>query len=375
MMNKICLSRFLIGLFSFFLFNAPTSLAFDCSKNIIPEKSLLIIDKDIVNSPNAKSNGSFGFATLFKRALVHDSQAGEAAYDWLNQFHEVKTFNGYKLPERRPKPLFDIWPIKRHAASSQSRPALDLDKAPFVLLAIVFRPDLATTKGFGELRFVFGAIDKNGDAPDLGIIFEFSLTPSSRYPTKKSWFEAFASLSNASNHKDYLNKLSTLVDSGTEPSGGLTRLAKLRTNDQFFGQGWDLREFVVDQARAKISTHEVDKTPDFALARAKQAKLVNWINRNSKFILANDYSLPKEFRSASAFFLDDQFQWLKDSGIEEDVRQKFAENTCSGCHGGETNTSFFHIRPRQADDEAIISDFLKRNIQERSEILKGELCD
>jgi hypothetical protein len=33
-------------------------------------------------------------------------------------------------------------------------------------------------------------------------------------------------------------------------------------------------------------------------------------------------------------------------------------NTCNGCHGGETNTSFLHIRPRQVGEKAFLSRYL-----------------
>jgi hypothetical protein len=350
--------------------------SFDCSAKIIPEKSLLITDLAVVNSQRAQPLGSFGFSGLLKRGLVNSDYAGEAVYDWLMQYKRITTFNGYRLPERRPKPLLDLWPFAPYSSNHRQDPALDLGKAPLNLLAIAFRPDLASANSFGEARFLFGVVDQVGLPRDMTVILEFSLHRSNLFPTKKAWFQAIANLSHASDERDYLRQLERLTEEATYPFSGHTRLAKLRTNDQFFGQGWDLREFVVDEQKNNLRINTVEKTPDFSLNGTKQSELISWIKGNAAEIMKDNYSLPKEFGSGSAFFLDNEFRWLQDnSEIDEDLRHHFAENTCSGCHGAETATEFFHVHPRRPDERSVISDYLAGNLHGRAELLKSELCD
>jgi hypothetical protein len=355
---------------------AARGVAFDCHKNVIPERSLLITDLSIVNGPASHLQGPFSFETLLRRGLVNSDFAEEAVYDWLMQYKRVTSFNGYRLPDRRPKPLLDLWPFSSRSDEHRSGGTLDLGKAPFNLLGIAFRPDLSSTDSFGEARFIFGVVDRVGLPRDMTVIFEFSLRRSNLFPTKNAWFEALANLSATNESEEYLRQLKRIVEEATYPHAGHTRLAKLRTNEQFFGQGWDMREFVVDGNKQRFAINSVEKTPDFSLSVEKQSELVAWIKSNALDVMRNSYSLPKEFESGSAFFLDNLFRWFDDfPDMDEDLRHQFAENTCSGCHGAETGTDFFHVRPRRSNQPSNVSRYLTNKLRDRADLLKSEICD
>jgi hypothetical protein len=44
-------------------------------------------------------------------------------------------------------------------------------------------------------------------------------------------------------------------------------------------------------------------------------------------------------------------------GVSSDARHKFSLNTCNGCHGRETNTSFLQISPREVGEQSSLSQF------------------
>jgi hypothetical protein len=62
------------------------------------------------------------------------------------------------------------------------------------------------------------------------------------------------------------------------------------------------------------------------------------------------------FLAGSAF--NDFFFWSGPGITDPDARFHASVNTCNGCHGPETNTSFLMISPRSIGTEAGLSPFL-----------------
>ena len=241
-------------------------------------------------------------------------------------------------------------------------------KAPLRLAAIVYRQDL------NEGRFVFGATDPQTGTRDFAVIFEFGLPAQA---DADFWPQAFASLSTMSHGQDFNKELQSLTDLFTKPSEG-TRLNQVRSNEQYFGQGWEMREFRVNAAGTALVIGTVKQTPDVSLnAGSGNAKLIEWVKGHGAEIKSGNYELPVELRSGSGFLEDDHFKWLKNGeqqGIEPAVRTAFAMNTCSGCHGRETETRFLHIAPRLAIEPAKLSKFLVDELKVRKSTLTKTVC-
>ena len=66
--------------------------------------------------------------------------------------------------------------------------------------------------------------------------------------------------------------------------------------------------------------------------------------------------------------LINQLDYWQAPGISEpELRHKFSLNTCDGCHGGETFTSFFHVLPRPEGLQSRLSSFLTGSVMQDPE--------
>lgn len=345
--------------------------ASDCNLEIDPDRSLLITDLSVVNDRRAQTGGAWNFETIFKKAVGDAPSPGAIAYKWLHQISTVPSYNGYRLPSRSAGPLFNIWPLD---TSSTDNLALDLTKNPFTLLAIVFRTDLAN-ESFGEGRFIFGVTDPFRGPQDMTLIFEFTMQATPNLPTQKSWYQAIANLSKLDYGATYNRALQNLTNEFTYPYSGGSQLRRLRTNEQYFGQGWDFREFRYDRRERQLLITAVDKTPDFTLNSDENTELVTWISENKAAVLSGNYQLPRKFVSGSAFLLDDTFTWFaRNPNLDSETKKSFAENTCNGCHGQTTKTSFLHLAPRTTNEESMRSNYLSEHLLIRKQQLQEFLC-
>lgn len=344
-----------------------------CDVIVDPGRSLLITDLSVVNDRRTQTGGAWSFASIFKQAVAEAPYPGVIAYSWLHQYSVLSSYNGYALPVRSSGPLFNIWPIER---TSPGQPfALDLTKNPFNLLAIVLRTDINNGL-FGEGRFIFGVNDPQRGPQDMTVIFEFLMQPTPNLPTKKSWYQAIANLSKLEYGDSYNRALQRLTGEFTYPYSGSTQLKRLRTNDQFFGQGWDMREFRYDRGERRLMMTTVENTPDLSLDTEDRSELVDWLNENRESIITGTYSIPGKFSSGSSFLLDDTFNWFKNNtNLDPELKREFAKNTCSGCHGPATRTSFLHIAPRFNFEESKRSEHLEEDLLERKKILEDFLCE
>jgi hypothetical protein len=326
-------------------------------------KSLVITDLTVVNDARASKTGAWSFARVFGAALPGASKLGEAAYDWLDLFGSVTSVNGFAVAPRTPGPMLQNWP---ELADGN----LDVKKAPLRLLAIVYRPDLVSAAApAGEGRFVYGATDPLIGTKNLTVIFEFAL------PAGKDWQRAFADLSLKSFGPAYNQRLQALTEAFLTPTDGRSHVMQVRTNEQYFGQGWDLREFKPDQHGARLVAAPVAQTPDPSLNRADAAELIDWIQANRGAIAQGTHTVPERVLGATGFLIDDFFFWLKSvPGLDEGTRHAFAKATCNGCHGGETGTRFLHIAPRLAVEPARLSVFLKAEMASRRSALEAAVC-
>ncbi len=284
---------------------------------------------------------------------------------------------------------------------------LNLSIAPFRLLAIVNRPDLALSSytgapsnNGGELRFVFGLMNvrdqnQDGDALDAGdtcqpremaVIFEYEV-PLQQCQAIKSWANEWLSLSGMSMLDPAFNsKLEALTESvvthGAAPAKpNQNALNQLRTNEIDLTGIWQFREFhiaagsgplrqalTVNNPREHQAAFTATALTPAPINLNGSPLLLNEILTNLGDIIAGDYAVP-EFSAGSRFqggassynintFWDHP---ALSTAAELDGRFKFSLNTCSGCHTRETNTGFYHIRPTGPGSLPLLSGFLLNN--------------
>lgn len=378
---------------------------------IDPERALMIRDLSVVSDPsrtfdpcdtdgdgiNGNPNGAWSFKTLMGHMAntlatgvpldlfvqqwlvgwarnVDPLHGGSASGDWI--------VNDDVVPHREAGLIASIvnpWP--KTAAGT-----LDMDQAPFRLLAIVNRVDLRDAVGYGsstasagELRFVFGLLDMNSCTPDrMTAIFEYTVHANS-CPDVINYAQEWEDLDLI--HPafpatpGYLAHLQSITDPVTtagaapsEPNG--SSIGQLRTSEVVMDFPWELREFTLQPIPFGTPIQNVlrmdttKQTPDrqYTADPVLQPILANFINSNladvcnSAHVVPNSFSgLP--FMAGRADFFPTTHFWAPGiagfpSGgcTNDDIRFNVSVNTCSGCHGGDAidpgvDPPFYHVDP------------------------------
>lgn len=212
---------------------------------------------------------------------------------------------------------------------------LDLDRAPFQLLAIVNRIDLAeqACAPGGEIRFVYAAMDPATRAPlDATFIFEFPVLGHDAGEVAAAW-HALGEHSFGHDYTAALHDLTSTLLAGSDGSR-----AHLRSNELTFAPAadpvWELRDFVVQgqgATRALVQNALVD-TPDVSWDGTPV--LSQWVTSNEASVLAGRQLLPTELRGTTARLASATFGWSVPA-VADAARQAFSAGTCNGCHGGD----------------------------------------
>jgi hypothetical protein len=274
---------------------------------------------------------------------------------------------------------------------------LNLNIAPYRLLAIVNRIDLGTTTNgsgtlgtvtgkpetAGELRFIFGVVQPNpwggGTEATCGLkhfttIFEYGV-PGTGCPAVVGWAKQWTALQAMPGFTtSYLTQLQSMTESvvlhGAAPAkGNQNAIDQIRTNEIALSNQWELREFTLtDESPAagtdlpsngEIRVHSVAQTPnDGAVSALGSDPSVNTFVVNvvmpsvdSPVSLPNhcsaSYTVPFSvaghlFRGGNALDAPPDF-WLANSVPSSPVgicaRHQFSLNTCHGCHRGDSGTT------------------------------------
>jgi len=354
--------------------------------NIDVFSELMITDTRVIEDPErtydpcaqqGTPNGEWSFARLF-RNIANQDRTGitpeELARVWVDQIVNPVSINGGStFPTALEQAVLQNW----IAESGGEDQPLDLDKAPFKLLAIVNRIDLRTRRDAGEVRFVFGALRTDrcvfevsaGPAP-YSVIFEYKKKGSS-HKSRKRWGRKWHQLANLElGSAEYNRNLETLTRKVT--SANINRkqrpnrsaLSLLRTNAELDeGRIWLMREFKMAAnsnplMRGHIEHSTLTTTPTEAFN--KTDALSEYMNANARKIAKNKHKIPlisaengEPMASGSVFvglpFTGQENFWEGSAAVPVDpeTRHLFSLNTCNGCHGRETNTSFVHIDPER----------------------------
>ena len=350
-------------------------------------KSLLVTDLTVIEDPARTYNpctdvgtkgGKWTFGYLMQQ-MANTSATGINASDftqrWLQRWKTSQSVNSLTVPARaNVQDILNGWPKLADGR-------LDMDKAPFRLLAIVNRIDLATNLAYGngnagEGRFVFGLIGPGCSAPRFLVIFEYGV-PLHTCAEIQSWAQQWMNLGTLPFGPAYNAALEAITEQFAranadpgKPNG--SALNQLRTNEIALAGPWELREFQIaasDIDAGQLREVAVKQTPEMAvyngqIGAPQEAKLAAWINSNEADILADRHVVPADlpFPDLQPFMggaaPNNISDWWDAAGTNRETRFHFSLNTCNACHGRETDTPFTHIGNTAFGSAPFISKFL-----------------
>jgi hypothetical protein len=385
---------------------------------LVPEKELVITDKSVIEASvetafdPAHPSGTTKFGAWSFGRLVHnmlpsgqrDSAAAASRFvlDWLATWESPQSPNAAVSSARARASIRLMITNPWKAASGCADPAspatdatcvLDMTKAPFRLMAIVYRPDLRIVAGNdtsigGEGRFVFqvigptlgvnaasGAVevmDATMKPQKFTVIFEYSL-PVQNDGATITWAQQWHELGTKPWGNAFNAQLLGLTRDFSGPDQDRRRpngnaLDQLRTNEVALqgarfthaGSGfvnakqfWELREFHLTSTGLAPHTMNLEPARDFDVFRAgmvehegtRSPELVSFLNANAAAVLAATHQLPDGMSANSSLVGSSPYgAWAAFDGVAPAVRNSFAINTCAGCHRHETATNhFMHV--------------------------------
>jgi hypothetical protein len=370
-------------------FDAADFVSLITAAEVKIDRSLMITDLSVVEDPArtfdvCKPPGSQGtkmgkwtFAHLVTE-MANQSQTGldPVAFTrrWLRAWETAQSVNGFPVAARTNiSTVIQKW---QQDSGGPGAP-LDLAVAPFRLLAIVNRVDLADNLVYGgsgsagEARFVFGVLDPNCATLPFAVIFEYGVTANGCAGLKawaQKWFDLGALTFGASYNQALEAITETFVKAGAAPAKpNGSALNQLRTNEIALGAPWELREFRLDPLEGgNLRQVTVKQTPDLGINRTQ--RLVDYVNNNEALVVADEHVVPLDFPLGSPFLggnapTDSQTFWNNPvppppTITNREARFHFSLNTCNGCHNPETRTPFTHVGPRAIGTPAALSCFL-----------------
>lgn len=338
-----------------------------CAVTVARTKELMITNLAVVEDP-VRTQWSGSLATTsdgawhFGRLMTEMAGANDPEVfvrSWLNQWAADRTVNGQVVPKRPISQVLSIWP--------KVAGKLDLTHPPLRLLAIVNRFDLRATGNAGEGRFVFGVLDGAGNPTSFTVILEYKL-PAANDAEVRSWADDWHSLGaltlGSAAYRDRLEAITRRFAARDaapgRPNG--SAISQVRTNEIALSFPWELREFHLTNA-GQLRMTPVALTPahDATLEFNNTTTLAAYINANLAAIKAQTHTVPNTFNGspfAGAHVFNNIDFWNAPGVTDNLARHRFSLNTCNGCHGAETGTTFLQIEPRAAGQTARLSGFL-----------------
>ena len=290
----------------------------DAPRDVTPSKQLLLAEPSIVQ------DDTYAFSAMMTRLAGGEAHAAAFTEAWLRTM--AMTRPG---AERLLLGPWRTLACPSGYGSSATPCALDLHDAPFQLLAIVNRIDLApdACAPGGELRFVYTALDPVTRTPlDATFIFEFPVRDDAGRVAA-----AWRALGRLPFGTEYSREVRDLVGElldGTDPTA-----AHLRSDELSFAPErdavWELRDFTVQGGpgnRSLVQTALFD-TPVATLDGTPT--LAEWVRGSTRFA-----PLPTSMRGLTARTTTAAFGWTVPEAAEG-ARLAFSGNTCNGCHGGD----------------------------------------
>lgn len=332
------------------------------------KRELMITNSSVVDDPvRTTGDGPWSFGHIMRQLAPTPDQAPAMVMDLFQHWLTDQSVNGFTVFARpgAQQQILDIWP-------KTANNDLDLDQAPFVLMAIVNRFDLRDeSKGSaGEGRLVFG-LRPSGQSftQEFTVILEYNL-PITPNKSATDWANQWHALSgHMFPSDDYNSALEAITRSFTDRDENGVKLMQLRTNDfvtAFFTR-WELREFHLSASNGFFEEATVGETPDLSFLGTQP--FADFVNQNADAIKAvvpgaPSSTVPAQFQGrpflAGSVFNDLVF-WIGPTAQaipDSDARFHASMNTCNGCHGPETSTGFLMVNQRLVGSEATLSPFM-----------------
>lgn len=352
---------------------------------IDPSKELLITNLSVVEDPIRTQDGlsihpdaaAWTFGELIKN-LAGDHDPSEFVVKWLRLWAEEQQVNGRTVDARARMDEFVLQPW---IARSGGLP-LDFSESPFILLAIVNRIDLhdLEEQSAGEGRFVFGLTNDFGFGVEFGVpftvIFEYDMPANNELELHK-WAHDWHDLGQLDiNSETYKSKLTEITRRFSDRGAALDQvnqsaLKQIRTNEIFLAafdetngahaEPWEFRQFELNDQGFLYQT-PLEKTPHESLNGSR--RVGNYIRQHAEAIMSDKYQLRPRVEAGTAIMPEEDqgiepVIWnFPDSGIDNEVRHRFALNTCNGCHFTEAPAGFMHVTFRSPAQESFLSPFL-----------------
>jgi hypothetical protein len=336
------------------LVRRPLSPLFLYEHSDVDEKVLLIRTIDVV-----EQMADVLPAAILQRALLQGGIADTGAMnktlrDWLVPLGPVAA--GYAISD-----LKIAWAECLNKSNC-------LNTAPFRLLAVVFRPDLAhfrcgseVTEGSqvcdAEIRFDFGLVDTSGNQKALNLIFEFVLAP-----RLKADFQNLVSdwmkLKDATDLPTALRpRLNRDVFDPAALAGARVRISAQEGAEQ----PWDLYEY---HFTGGIQQTDLDGeiSPSWRGApctlSSTAASFVSGFDWKADRVVLADGLKTNQSQIPPAFRVELGKNVTGDQNVK--IRSRLALNTCSGCHSIETGMfgPFNQIHHREQGKVSALSPFL-----------------
>lgn len=317
-----------------------------------PEKEIFIRDRSVVDDPlrsldpcdvGSEPLPPWSFGKVLEN-VAEQAGASDAALfvqNWLDTWRQEQEVNGHLLA---PLPIDQLVTVPWLERSGGDR--LDLGRAPFRLLAIVNRLDVAQQDGKGEFRMEYVANNVFCQPIRFWIILEFELPVDSPEQVAKlaARWHALGELDFGEAYNAALQQLTDELSTAR-----LKRVNTLETEASVLE--WNFRSFaLVDGSLVNVPLFQ---TPD--VLDERNPDFISWVNANQEDILADRHEVPGSLLGGDTRNLD----WTG-FGFEDpiEVRHHFALATCNGCHAGETATLFSHLEKRHRGEETSLSPYL-----------------
>jgi hypothetical protein len=351
--------------FNFESFNQVVNFSvFDNSTpcTIKPRRELEIRDVSVVDDPvRTGPGGAWTFGKLMENMAPTPADAPAMVEAMLSSFLTQQTVNSFTL-----FPRTGVQQVLDSLRGPDGK--LDLSRPAFRLLAIVNRIDLSDVSAStaGEGRFVFG-FAPFGQTLQATLIMEYNIPAGSQADVvalANAW-HALRALPFPS--EEYNAALQAVTERFTARNAAPGRtngsaIGQIRTND-FFAlsfSAWEFREFHLDATSGMLVPAPVAQTPDRSFNFSGQ--LGRFVLANEPVIIAEKHAVPLQFEGApfqgGNVDASDFFTWQV-PGVSAETRNRFARNTCNGCHTfSETGGAEFQVRPRFPGQESQLSGFL-----------------
>lgn len=328
-------------------------------------RDVSVVDDEIRTSmdgdPEDPRTGAWAFGRLMERLSPSVEDAPDVTEDMFRTFLEPQSINSFTIESREALDFVVLQPWPRTANGK-----LDLARSPLRLLAIVNRldlKDLAHGKA-GEGRFVYGVLDESGFPLEFTVILEYML-PGSTEAEHAAWAHSFHALKELPfPSEEYNAALQAITDRFTARDAmsdtvNGSALIDIRTNEIALSFQWELREFRLSPTTGFLDPVPVFQTPDQSFNFSE--KLGRFINENEASIVAETHEAPLSFEGApfggASVFNNIDF-WDAPGVVNPEARHKLSLNTCNGCHGAETNTTFLQVGVRFPGEQSTLSPFL-----------------